>query len=375
MMTDFPIKTPVMRRFGLSHPIFGFSHSPQAVAALTNSGGFGVYGATRRFGHEIREELAWIRSQVGDRPFGVDLVVPANMPANNDPETVKATLPEGHKAFVRKIAEKYNVPASDRPGMRTRFLRSQEILDAQVAAVADAEVDLVALGIGSPPDLVRRLKEGGKTTLALVGQEKHAVRALEAGVDLLVAQGYDAGAHTGPIGTFSLVPQICRVAGDVPVLAAGGVATGAHLAAALALGAQATWIGTAFLLTHENLPHMSRTQAEALMASGFSDTVVTRADSGKTFRQIRSAWSDEWAAPDAPSPLGHPEQDMLVGDLLGAIIEHEIRPLAHIGAGQGVGWFSQVRSVAEVVNKFSGDAAAIITGLSANLPERGTVGQ
>ena len=175
-----------------------------------------------------------------------------------------------------------------------------------------------------------------------------------------MAQGYDAGAHTGPVGTFSLVPCIVDMAGDVPVLAAGGVATGRHIAASLALGAQGVWIGTAFLLTEENAPHLSAGQIESLQRSGAADTVITRAESGKTFRQTRSGWSDEWAAPDAPTPLSHPLHDVLVGDLLGAIQEHDVKPLTHSGAGQGVGYFNEIRPTRAVVDELTADALTTV---------------
>ncbi len=358
------LQTPVGRKFGLSTPIFGFSHSIETVAAITNAGGFGVYGATRRFDHEIRDELAWIRKHVGNRPFGVDLVIPGKIPEKNDRAAQEKLVPQGHRDFIAGLARKYDVPEATEPGMRTRFIRSTEIIAAQVEAVAEADVDMVALGIGSPPEIVARMKQAGKLTVALVGQEKHARRALDAGADILVAQGYDAGAHTGPVGTFSLVPRIVDLAGDVPVLAAGGVATGRHIAAALALGAQGVWVGTAFLLTTENAPHMSPGQIESLIRSGAADTVITRAESGKTFRQTISAWSEEWAAEGAPQPLGHPLHDVLVGDILGAIKEHDVKALAHSGAGQGVGWFDCIRPTSDVLHQLSTEAETAIKGFS-----------
>ncbi|SDW13874.1 NAD(P)H-dependent flavin oxidoreductase YrpB, nitropropane dioxygenase family [Albimonas donghaensis] len=354
----------VSDRLGLRAPIFGFSHAVEVVAAITNAGGYGVYGATRRLPEEIEAELAWIRARVGDRPFGVDLVIPAKVPEKNDRAALEKEIPEPHRAFIEGIEAKYAVPKPSGPGMRTRFIRSEEIQDAQIAAVAASDVDLVALGIGCPPEVVATMKARGKTTVALVGQERHAAKALEAGVDLLVAQGYDAGGHTGVVGTFSLVPRIVDLAGDVPVLAAGGVSTGRHVAAALAMGAAGVWVGTAFLLTEENASHLTRGEVEALVRSQATDTVISRAESGKPFRQTRSAWSEEWAAPGAPQPLGHPLHDVLVGDILGAIEEHDVRPLAHSGAGQGIGWFDRMRPVADVMADLTAEAEAAIDRMS-----------
>ncbi|MCZ8099631.1 MAG: nitronate monooxygenase, partial [Burkholderiales bacterium] len=279
-------------------------------------------------------------------PIGVNLVLPPGMPEDDDPGAIERELPERHKAFVRGLYDKYRVPPPKRRGMRTRFLRSNEVARAQMDAVVESDVELVACGIGAPADFVERCKRRGKRIVALCGSPKHARRALDAGADLLVAQGHDSAAHTGPIGTFSLVPQVVEVAGRVPVLAAGGVMTGRHVAAGLALGAQGAWTGSLWLASEEYAIHPILLRK--LIAAGSDDTVVTRSESGKTFRQLRSAWSDEWAAPEAPRPLAMPYQDVLVGDLLGAIDDHEIEPLMHYAVGQGVAWIRERRTVAEL---------------------------
>ena len=343
------LENQLCRRFGIDYPIFGFAHSVEAVAAISRAGGLGVYGATRRFPAEIRDELAEIRELVGDRAFGVDLVLPPGMPEHNSREAIEAEIPDEHRSFVNGLIEKYAVPPATQPGMRTRFIRSSEIEQEQIAAVLESDVDLFACGIGSPTEVISRAKAQGKTTLALIGAPHHVARAKASGVDILVAQGYDAGAHTGPIGTFSLVPQIVDAAEGTPVLAAGGVATGRHIAAALAMGAEGVWLGTAWLLSSEHEQEMHPVNARKLMAAGSADTVITRSESGKTFRQIKTAWSQEWEAHGAPEPLKMPYQDVLVGDLLGAIEEHDIEPLIHSGAGQSIAYFDEIRSCADIM--------------------------
>lgn len=352
--------TPICERLDISYPIFGFAHDVKTVAAISNAGGFGVYGATRRFPDEITRELAEIRSLVGDRPFGVDLVLPPGMPEHNSRAAIEAEIPEPHKAFVKGLIDKYQVPAASGPGMRTRFIRSAEIEAEQLRAVLESDVDMFACGIGAPADAIAEAKDRGKVTLALIGSPHHVARSRAAGVEILVAQGYDAGAHTGPIGTFSLVPQIVDEAGDIPVLVAGGVATGRHIAASLAMGAAGVWMGTAWLLSEEHQEHMHPVNTEKLIAAGSADTVITRSESGKTFRQVRTAWSQEWEATDAPDPLKMPYQDVLVGDLLGAIEEHDIEPLIHSGAGQSVGYFDSVRPVADIMDDLLSEATAVL---------------
>ncbi|MEM9650958.1 MAG: nitronate monooxygenase [Actinomycetota bacterium] len=353
------LSTPLSRRLGIDHPIFGFAHDVATVAAITNAGGLGVYGATRRFPDEIRDELAELRRLVGDRPVGVDLVLPDGMPEHNSREAIERHIPDEHRRFVNEIIERYEVPEPSGPGMRTRFIRSAEIEQQQLEAVMSSDVDLFACGIGAPRAAVDRARDLGKTTVALIGSPRHVRRALDSGVDVIVAQGAEAGAHTGPIGTFTLVPQIVDATGDVPVLAAGGVATGRHIVAALAMGAAGVWMGTTWLTTTEHAAHLHPKLLPKLLAATSADTVITRSESGKTFRQIRSSWSDEWEREDAPAPLKMPYQDVLVGDLLGAIDEHGVEPLLHSGAGQGIGYATDIRPVADVMAELVDEALRV----------------
>ena len=354
------IWTPLCDDLEIEFPIFGFAHDIQVVAAITNSGGYGVYGATRRFPNEIEEELAQIKRLVGNKPFGVDLVLPPGMPSHNSREAIEEEIPSKHKEFVNSLIEKYSVPEASEPGMRTRFIRSKEIEDQQLEAVLSSEVNMLACGIGAPPNVIAEAKRLGKTTLALIGSPHHVPRALKAGVEILVAQGYDAGAHTGPIGTYSLVPQIVDAAGDTPVLVAGGVATGRHIAAALAMGGLGVWMGTAWLLSAEHQTHMHPINTEKLRNAGSADTVITRSESGKPFRQIISEWSQAWEAPEAPKPLKMPMQDVLVGDLLGAIEEHNIEPLIHSGAGQSIAYFNEIKTVQTIMSDLVREASCIL---------------
>lgn len=358
------IDTSLSRSLGIDYPIFGFAHDIATVAAITNAGGIGIYGATRRFPSEIRDELAKLKQMVGDKPFGVDLVLPDGMPEHNSRPEIERHIPDEHRAFVSGLIDKYQVPEPSGPGMRTRFIRSAEIEVEQLEAVMSSDVDLFACGIGAPRAAVERAKELGKTTAALIGSPRHVKRAVDSGVDIIVAQGAEAGAHTGTIGTFTLIPQIVDAVGDIPVLAAGGVATGRHIAASLAMGASGVWMGTTWLTTTEHAAHLHPKLLPKLLAATSADTVITRSESGKTFRQIRSSWSDEWAAADAPEPLKMPYQDVLVGDLLGAIDEHGVEDLLHSGAGQGIGYATEVRPVSEVMAQLVKEAEETVAKLT-----------
>jgi NAD(P)H-dependent flavin oxidoreductase YrpB (nitropropane dioxygenase family) len=356
--------TSICDTYNIKYPIFGFAHSVNAVIAITNAGGLGVFGGTRSTPGEIEQAMATIRAAVGDKPFGIDLVMPPGMPQQDNRDAIEAEIPAEHRQFVNRIKEKYQVPDGTKPGMRSRFVRSTEMEDQQLAAVMASDVNLFACGIGAPPRAIDQAKALGKKTCALVGSPHHVQRAMQSELDLIVAQGYDAGAHTGEIGTFSLVPQIVEAADGIPVLAAGGVATGRHIAASLMLGAVGVWIGTAWLTTEEHQDHMSPMNQKKLLEAGPSDTVISRADSGKTLRQIRSAWSQEWASDEAPAPLKMPYQDILVGDILGAIDEHSVEPLVHSPAGQGIGWFNEVTTVEATMQKLVAEAVETLEGRS-----------
>lgn len=339
----------IARMFKCEHAIFGFSHNVDVTIAITMAGGIGIFGATRSTPEEIETALRKIRQAVGERPFGVNLVLPDGMPEQDNRALIEAEIPEGHRAFIRQIQEKYQVPVSDQPGMRSRFVRSEEMARNQIEKVLASSADIIACGIGAPAELIAAAQAQGKRVIALVGNPKHARRALDKGIDILVAQGHEAAAHTGRIGTFSLVPQIVAMAGQTPVLAAGGVATGQHINAAFALGAQGVWCGTPWLLTEEYA--LDPILQAKLIAAGSDDTVISRADSGKTLRQIRTAWSEEWEQPGAPSPLRMPYQDILVGDILGSIESNRVEPLMHYPASQGIAHFNEIKPVAQVMRE------------------------
>jgi len=356
-----PLRTALCERLGIQVPIFGFSHSMEVAAAITRAGGFGVYGATRDMPDVISARLAEIRARVGDRPFGADLLLPLGMADRTDWAAAEATIPDAHKAFVRHLKEKYQVPDPTGKSFFSSVVRSNELFEAQADAVLNSDVDLFASAIGTPPAIIERAKNAGKRTLSLVGAPKHVEHAKAAGVDLLVAQGYDAGGHTGPIGTMSLVPQIVDAADGIPVLAAGGIADGRQIAASLAMGAQGVWLGTVWLATEEH--GLNRHILEKLLRAGSADTVLTRSHSGKTCRVLRTSWSEEWAAEGAPKPLAMPYQQVLIGELLTGVMEHEIEPLMYEGAGQGVAWCKEVSTVAQVVERLVAEAEEALAAL------------
>jgi NAD(P)H-dependent flavin oxidoreductase YrpB (nitropropane dioxygenase family) len=353
------IRTLFGDRLSLDVPVFGFSHSVDVTAALSQAGGIGVYGIAHDPPGQVGSKVKAIRAKAEGVPIAADIMMPAGMPADQSLQQVQAELPAAHLEFVAQLSREHQVPAPSRRTFFNSVLRTPAYFEGQLQALLASDIDVVAFGVGFTPDAVARLQQAGKVVGALIGSPGHFDKARSAGVDFVVAQGAEAGAHTGSIGTFVLVPEIVQMAGDLPVLAAGGIGHGAQIAAALAMGAQGVWMGTSWLSTteHSSGDHaVTEAVRRKLYAAGSGDTRITRGSSGKPQRQVRSGWTDAWAEPNAPKPLGMPYQHALVGDLLTAINEHQVESLLYSPAGQGVAWTREQGSVREVLQTLTDDA-------------------
>jgi NAD(P)H-dependent flavin oxidoreductase YrpB (nitropropane dioxygenase family) len=367
---------------GVAYPIVGFNRSPGVVAAVTNAGGFGVLAASAYTPEELDAQLTWIEDQTGGKPYGVDLLVPEKLAGGDADDLIaslRAQIPEQHLAFVQDLLARYGIPvtqaAPDTGDIAAR------LNPAGAAALLDVafghRISLVANALGTPPPgLVARGKAAGVVVAALVGQPKHALRQIEAGVDLLIAQGTEAGGHTGTIATMVLTPEIVDIAAGRPVLAAGGIASGRQMAAALALGAAGVWCGSVWLSSEEDVATQAL-KAKFLRAAS-SDTLRSPTRTGKPARQLRSAWHDEWERPDAPAALPMPLQPMLVGEAWQRI-DHAAQA-GHEGAlrlesffvGQVVGSFQQVRPAGEITRQMAADCEQRIAELGRLLPSAAT---
>ncbi len=328
------MRTPICERLGIRYPIFGFSHSVDVVLAIARAGGFPVLGLARELPHEIPQILADVERRLEGLPYGIDLMLPSQVPQQGSIDALRASLPPAHVAFVQGLRERFAVAPPTRPSFFTSQVRSEALFEQQIEQVLASGARGVATAIGLRADLITRAKAAGKLTFSLIGSVRHARKAMDMGVEVLVAQGYDAGGHTGPVGTLSLVPQIVAVAGDVPVLAAGGIGTGAQVLASIAMGAQGAWLGTLWMAAREN--HTPKALLQRLVAAGSEDTLITRAHSGKPCRVVRSDWIDAWAEPGAPEPLGMPQQQALTGDVFASMHEHDTAGLIYEAAGQSV---------------------------------------
>ena len=371
------MRTALTSLLGIEHPIVGFNRSPGVVAAVTNAGGFGVLAASMYTPEELDAQLTWISEQVGGKPYGVDLLVPEKF-APGDPgdliASLRAQIPASHLAFVRDLLARYDIP--DLSGA----VQHDEILAAFNPAGAGEllevafrhRISLVANALGTPPPwLVERGRAAGVVVAALVGQAKHARRQLDAGVDVLIAQGTEAGGHTGTIATMVLTPEIVDLAGERPVLAAGGIASGRQMAAALALGAAGVWCGSVWLSSAEDVANQAI--KDKFLAAGSGDTLRSPTRTGKPARQLRSAWHDAWAAAGSPAPLPLPLQPMLVDEAWQRI--DAAAEAGHPGAvelasffvGQVVGSFRDIRPAGDITREMAAECERTIRGLAGGL--------
>lgn len=370
------LRTPLCDLLGIEYPVISAGMGPVAggiagpvataplAAAVSNAGGLGVIGGAGFSPERLREEISQVRSMT-DKPFGVDLLLPSNFmggaASGEMPRDPRDLIPAETRAGVRKLAEDLGiewreappVPAAARPARPTGGGMS----DGQMEVVIEEKVPVFASGLGNPAPWVERLKANGTKILSLVGNVKNARRVADAGADAVVAQGTEAGGHTGRIATLALVPQVIDAVAPTPVIAAGGIADGRGLAAALAMGAIGVWCGTVFLVSDEaNQPDM---QKQRVLAATDEDTRVTKLYSGKTMRNITNPLIEAWEASGIQAlPMGL--QGMLINDLVYSLRQAGREDLLMNAAGQASGLLTRTRPAAEILASMVDGAADIL---------------
>lgn len=366
------MNSPICDMLGIEFPLIAFTHCRDVVVAVSKAGGMGVFGAVSLPPDRLEEELAWIDAHIDGKPYGVDLIVPNKFEGKNDafdPDAIRAAVPEGHKDFAASILKQYDIDADDirNPGSNSLDF-AQNLRDDGAASSLEVcfrhPIRLIANALGVPPQIMLDL---GKThdvaVAALVGAREHAVRQVEAGVDILVVAGGEAGGHCGDVSTIVLVPEVHQavqaMGASTPILAAGGITTGQQMAGAMAMGAAGAWCGSVWLTTAE--AETNPVVKEKMLAASSRDTVRSRSRTGKHSRQLRSPWTDAWEAKDAPEPLAMPLQGLVSEPALGKVDKlsqsgHEgAKQLATYWVGQGVGLMNQSMSAGAVVQQFKED--------------------
>ena len=354
------MRTALCEKLGCELPIFAFSHCRDVVVEVTKAGGFGELGAATFSPEQLETELLWIDQHVAGRPYGVDVIIPTqyDKEAERTTEDLENLIPEGHRAFMDKILDDAGVPPlppDERERVHRDIVNGRGNMTPDGArrllhiALAHPQVKLVVSALGSPPpDVMAQLRAAKVMVGAMCGKGEHAARHVAAGVDVIVAQGTEAGGHTGEIATMVLVPQVVAACGDkVAVLAAGGIARGSQIVAALALGAQGVWCGTLWLGTRES--ELDPFEKEVLFAARTEDAVRRRARTGKPVRMIKSALSEAWEQPGAPKYLPTPLQGILYNEAHARVVRAKRKDLYSFPAGQVVGMLTEETSVRDVM--------------------------
>jgi NAD(P)H-dependent flavin oxidoreductase YrpB (nitropropane dioxygenase family) len=356
------MRTALCDQLGIEHPIVGFTPSEHVAAAISRAGGLGVLGCVRfNDAADLDKVLDWMDANTDGRPYGIDVVMPAKVPAEGAAIDLNKLIPAGHREFVDQTLIRLGVPPLPDDSLASEGVLGwlHSVARAQVEVALAHPARLIANALGSPPaDVIAAAHDRGMLVAALAGKAAHARSHVAAGVDIVVAQGYEAGGHTGEIASMVLVPEVVDAVGpDVPVLAAGGIGSGRQIAAALALGAAGVWMGSAWLITTEYaglspLPGLR----EALLAATSSDTVRSRIYSGKPARLLKNSWTDAWLQPGAPEPLPMPLQNLLVAQAHQRLMRSGNPDVIPMPVGQIVGRMNEVKPVADVT-------AALVTEL------------
>ncbi len=379
------MRSPICDMLGIEFPLLAFSHCRDVVSEVSRAGGFGVFGAVSLPPDRLEEELRWIDDHVGGKPYGVDLIVPnkiVNKGQTFDAGALLDAVPTEHKTFAASILARYDIDAADLDDARRTHLslgkNLQEAGAADSLEVAFAHpIKLIANALGVPPPIMLEYgRKHGVPVAALVGSKEHAIRQVQAGVDILVVSGGEAGGHCGDVSTLVLVPEVHEAIQshrDTPILAAGGIVTGRQMAACMAMGAAGAWTGSVWLTTNE--AETNPVVKEKMLAASSRDTVRSRARTGKHSRQLRSPWTDAWESPDAPTPLPMPLQSFVSEPALRKV--DKLAEGGHAGAkqlatywvGQGVGLMNRRTSVRAVVQEFKEDFLAAYERLSTALSD------
>jgi NAD(P)H-dependent flavin oxidoreductase YrpB (nitropropane dioxygenase family) len=354
---------------GAEFPLFAFSHCRDVVAAVSRAGGFGVLGGARFSAESLEQELKWIDDHVGGKPYGIDILIPENQAVKpgTSVAAIAAMVPAEHRTFVEDLLRRSGIEPriEAAQGRATTAYDGEPLLD--VAFKHPIRLIANALGI-APPAMLERGRRHGVPVAALVGAKEHAIRQVNAGVDLIVAQGSEAGGHCGEVSTLVLVPEVIEAIAKIrklPVLAAGGIMTGRQMAGMMAMGAAGVWTGSVWLATSDS--ETTEVIRDKLVAASSRDTVRSKYRTGKFSRQLRTTWHDAWEAEGAPPPLPMPLMSVLVEPVLQQINSAaakgnpQARELATYFVGQGVGLIDGVKSATRVVQDFKEDFAQAMT--------------
>ncbi|MBI4190625.1 MAG: nitronate monooxygenase [Betaproteobacteria bacterium] len=349
------LKTSLCELLGIEYPILlagmgsrGKATPAELVAAVSEAGGMGCIGGSGLAPEVIRNVIRKVRT-LTRKPFGVDLLLPASLAeAAKTRSEVRSQLREKfpkHVEFIRKLLQEQNVPELE---VDNEVVISDQLIEAQLKVLFEEKVPMFAAGLGDPSGMVPRARAQGMKVLGLAGTVSNAKRQAQAGVDVIVAQGYEAGGHTGKIANFPLIPQVVDAVKPIPVVAAGGISDGRGIAAALALGATGVWVGTAFLVADEC--QIANAMKDQIVKGRSQDFEIQRFYTGKTMRCFKNAVVEAWNK-SGLEPLPMPYQKILMDDWNEAVAKAGRWDLHSNPAGQGAGMLTKRKPARQIMDE------------------------
>ena len=374
------MKSPICEKLGIEFPLIAFTHCRDVVVEVSKAGGLGVLGAAGYNAETLEIELNWIDEHIDGMPYGVDLIAPTSMAASDDDtrETMIDRVPQEHRDYASQILAQHGIDTKD--VYKDQRVGNAFLTEGKAANIIDVAfshpIKLIANALGVPPRYMLEMgKERGVAVAALVGAKEHAIKQVEAGVDILVVAGTEAGGHCGEVSTMVLVPEVCQAVKDsnVGVLAAGGIATGRQMAACMAMGAHGAWTGSMWLTTTE--AETAPVVKEKYVQATSRQTVRSKYRTGKYSRQLRSDWTDAWESEDAPGPLPMPLMSLVSEPALAEVAKlaeggHQgARQLATYFVGQGVGLMNEIQTTRTVMREFMEDFLEATERLSVVMSE------
>ena len=375
------LRTKLCDDLGIEYPILSAGMGPSLigeatgagvdlVVAVSEAGGLGVLGAAGHTVDEMRDAIREIKKQT-DKPFGVDILLPAATVEQGDTpiedvknipidDALKKALPEKYYDWFQNLKKEHNLPDLD---IEIKGGSTTSRPHASIDVILEEKVPVFAAGLGNPGFMVERAHAVGTKVIGLTGNARNAGRVAEAGADYVVAQGHEAGGHTGRIGTMALLPQALDAAGSTPLLAAGGIGDGRALAACLAMGCAGVWCGTRFLASKES--GLVDAQREFIVRATDEDTRRSKLYTGKTSRTIYSQVHDVWAD-SGLEMLSFGKQGLLASAVIGSF--HKAGKYEFCGpfSGQVSGLITEIQSAKEVIDEMVEHAVDI---LSRKMPE------
>jgi NAD(P)H-dependent flavin oxidoreductase YrpB (nitropropane dioxygenase family) len=373
------MQTEFCKQLGVDAPIFAFTHCRDVVVEVSKAGGIGVLGAVGFTAEQLKEELDWIDAHIGDHIYGVDTAIPQKYEGmdKTSPEELVAMLqdaiPEQHRKFAEKLLDDAGVPAwpdgDDEVTLSFSAVQAQALVDE---ALTRPKCRMIVNALGTPPDdVIKQVHEAGRLIGALAGRLKHGINHKNAGLDFVVCQGGEGGGHAGEVSSMVLWPQMIDAVAPLPVLAAGGIANGRQMLAAMSMGAQGVWMGSRWLISNE--AQAEPAQRESYKAATSEDTIRSRSFTGKTARMLKNEWTDAWEREDTPDPLPMPLQGYLTFDAVRRTHRYagsgDCQKVAFNPIGQVVGQMNEEESCRDIMFQLLNEYAEALEHVNNLNPE------